>query len=183
MRACRLSLLPLILGALAPAAAGAAPGRLAAEVRIGGGDTAPVTVPIHLGERDLGEISEVLLELCLNDDASPASCDGAGTVTLEEAPAPPFHFAGPFREVIATGAVTPATFPVALQAGQRLKAVIHWAVDRLGEVDGSFTLGAREGGELADTLTVQLSGIGTNIGICFPIFGRLCLGEIGRAHV
>jgi hypothetical protein len=178
MRAGRLALLPWLLGALAPVAAGAAPGRLAAEVRVGGGDTAPVTVPIHLGERDLGEISEVLLELCLNDDASPASCDGAGTVTLEAAPTPPFHFAGPFREVIATGAVTPATFPIALQAGQRLKAVIHWAVDRLGEVNGSLTLGALgPGGELEDTLTVQLSGIGTTLGICFPFFGRMCLGD------
>ena len=177
MRARRLALLPALLGALAPAAAGAAPARLAAELRVGGAAAEPVTVPVNLGERDLGEISEVLLDLCLDDDATPGTCDGAGTVTLEAAPAPPFHFGGPFREVIATGAVAPVSFPVALQAGQRLKAVVHWAVDRLGEVNGSFTLGVREGGELTDTLTVQLSGIGTTLGICFPLFGRMCLGD------
>lgn len=178
MRARRIALLPALLGALAPAAAGAAPGHLAAELRVSGAAAEPLTVPIGLGERDLGEISDVLLDLCLDDDDTPGTCDAAGIVTLDAAPAPPFHLGGPFREIIATGAVTPASFPIALQPGQRLKTVVHWAVDRVGEVNGSFTLGARSpGGELADTLTVQLSGTGTALDACFPFFGRMCLGD------
>jgi hypothetical protein len=178
LRALRLAVLPLIFGALAPMAAGAAPARLAAELRVGGAAAEPLTVPIHLGERDLGEISEVLLDLCLDDDESSGTCDGAGTVTLDAAPAAPFHLAGAFREVVATGVVTPVTFPVALQAGQRLKVVIHWAVDRVGDVDGSLTLGAvGPGGEVIDTLTILLSGTGAALDACFPFFGRMCLGD------
>ena len=178
MRARRRALLSLVLAALAPAAAGAAPGRLAAELRVGSATTEPLTVPIGLGERNLGEISDVLLEICLDDDDAQGSCGGAGTVTLDAAPAPPFHLAGAFREVLATGVVTPVTFPIALQAGQRLQVVIHWAVDRVGDVGGSLTLGAvGAGGEVIDTLTVQLSGTGTALDACFPFFGRMCLGD------
>ena len=171
----------LVAAASLAASAGAAPTRAVASVHLGStGITAPVSVPIDFGQRFLGEITDATLELCFGETSG--ACDQGGRVALLQGLDSPFFIAGVFREVLATGAVSPVSFPVILQPGQRLKVIFLWAVDRLSPATDTVALRVIPAdGSPSEDVEVQFRGTGTQAVGCFPFFA-LCL-QHGRFKV
>jgi hypothetical protein len=180
MRPTSLMVLLLLTAAVAAPAA-AAPARVVAEIMIGPERvTAPASFPINFGQNPLGKINDATFTACFGE--SEGACDLQGTVTLLQGLDTPFFVAGVFREVLATGAVTPASFPVTLQAGQRLKVLFQWVTDRLGPVSDSVSLRATATDGTSEDLEFQFQGTGTSPEVCVPFFGALCLKD-GRFKI
>lgn len=137
--------------------------------------SAPVTVPINFGSEELGEIETASLTICFKQQTSPGdACDASGTVSLREQLAPPFYLAGQFR---VTGVKTLVSFPVTLQAGQRLEVWTQWIADRLGGVTDDLVLRATPSGGSFDDIILRHSGNGLTAGPCVPSSQGLCLND------
>jgi hypothetical protein len=137
---------------------------------------APAVFPVPLGGEPLGTVTDVPLEICFHNTSSPPSaCDASGRVQLVNGLAVPFFLGGPFRVAGSNASLT--SFPVNLQAGQRLEFVVTWATDRLGSVADNLVLRATPTGEPAEDITVQLSGSGQVPGPCFPTGNIMCLNN------
>jgi hypothetical protein len=176
------TLLVLLVAAASLAApAGAAPTRAVASVEVGSrGITAPVSVPVDFGQIFLGKVADAAFTLCFEE--SRGACDQRGRVALVQGLDSPFFIAGVFREVIATGAVSPVSFPVVLQPGQRLKVIFLWAADRLSPATSTVALRVIPAdGSPSEDVEVQFRGTGTQAVGCFPFFA-LCL-QHGRFKV
>lgn len=172
----------LLLAAVMVAPAAAEPARVIAELTVGpAGIAAPASFPpIDFGIGYMGDIHDATLELCFGE--TPGNCEGQGTVALLQGLDTPFFVAGVFKEVVATGAVTPASFPVTLQPGQRLVVLFQWVTDRLGPVSDTATLRGTPADGTPQDLEFQFRGTGNPPQVCVPVFGALCLKE-GRFKI
>lgn len=138
---------------------------------------APNTVDLSFGSREMGDITDKLLVFCFRRSTSPPDvCDLGGRVTQKEALARPFFVRGVFRQ--AGAAVTPATFPVDLQPGQRLLVFSQWVTQRAGAVADDLVIRTiPAGGTASQEVTFRHRGNGALPAPCVQTSSEVCLNE------